>query len=175
MTPKYKVGDFVYVARAGRKEFYKTCDVCFGKKQVVVTLGNDDRVTIPCSYCGAGFADPAGKIRDCEWGVEVKLEKITQVRVSQTDIEEKIEYQSESWCLHEENIFDTREEADARCIAIFEEHKREQETRSDLIKKDKMKSFAWNAGYHLRAVKDAQKQIEYHSRMAVLCKARAKT
>jgi hypothetical protein len=45
--------------------------------------------------------------------------------------------------------------------------------RADYIKHDKMKSFAWNAGYHLRELKRAEHAAAHHGEHARLCRDRA--
>ncbi len=50
----------------------------------------------------------------------------------------------------------------------------EQKTKAIYLKKEAKKSFAWNAGYHLREAKNHRKQAEYHDTKAIFCKAKGK-
>jgi len=50
----------------------------------------------------------------------------------------------------------------------------DQITRAESIKKDVQKSFSWNAHYHMRHAKKDRESAEYHDKMAVICRSRAK-
>ena len=157
-----------------KRRVLEVCDICFGKKKVVVILGNDDQVTIDCSACELGFDAPLGRTRDHKWisGAEKKL--ITEVETRQDISGEKVEYRSDGWCLKPEDVFNTKEEAEARAEIICKDYQYEQDTKAIYLKKDKTKNYAWNAGYHLRNAKKLRQQAEDHDRKAILCKGKIK-
>ncbi len=152
----------------------ETCPVCFGKRKVTLTLGNDDTVTLPCDYCRCGYEGPTGYVTEYRYVTAVEPRTITGVRIEETSAGEKREYSSGYQGLDIWDIFDTEEEALERCKFKVEEKKREEATRVECLKKQARKSFSWNAGYHIREVKRKEKEIEYHREKAVLCKARSK-
>jgi len=171
---EYKIGDQVWVARAGNEKITKTCPICFGKLKVKLTLGDDSEYELPCDYCGKGFDGPTGVVHEYEYRAEPKLYTITKVSVETTEKGIEREYQSDCWVLHEDMVFSTREEALSMCEEIKRGRELEQITRAEYIKKDKNKSYAWNAGYHMREAKRKRKDAEYHEKMAVICKEKAK-
>lgn len=170
----YKVGDVVWWATAENKQIEKVCPICFGTLKVTLILGNGNQVVLPCDYCKCGCDGPFGTVREYEFVSGVKQMVIDHVFIQQQVSGDVVEYRSDHYCLDQENIFDTREAAEQRVIEICANMKLEQETRAENIKKNTNKSYSWNAGYHMREVKEAKKRIEYHERMAVLCKAKSK-
>jgi len=173
MKMAYKVGDEVWFARCGNEHIQETCPVCYGKLEVTLILGNEDKIKLPCDYCRRGIGGPTGVINEYDY-----VSKPEQIRISQVDSKETIdgiihEYHSLPYYHHEESLlFDTKEEALAKCIMIKEEFEKDQITRTENIKKSKNKSFSWNAGYHIGEAKRNRKSAEYHEKMAVICKQR---
>jgi hypothetical protein len=170
----FNVGDHVWTAITGLRPIEEPCPVCFGKKSVTVILGNEDEVVVPCSFCGHGYEPPSGVVS------EYRIEPGTDFHIiTGRDIHEG-ETTKITYCLdggyreEQDNIFSTKEEALAASAKMCENEKTERETKSCYLKKDATKSFAWNAGYHLREAKRLREQIAYHERMAVLCKAKDK-
>jgi hypothetical protein len=174
----YNVGDIVWYAECGSREVSIQCPVCFGKRQVVVILGNDDQVTTPCSYCSHGYEPPNGRDTEYKFISEPKQYWITSIESKITADGELREYHSGTLTcyrrLENDKIFDTEEEALKKCEEVKAELEYEQTTKAEYLKEKAHKSFSWNAGYHLREAKRYKRQIEYHEKMAVLCKARAK-
>jgi len=168
----FNVGEKVWIASHGRQEFHDPCPVCFGKLFVTVILGNGELVETPCSYCGLGFDGPRG------WTTEYRIEAsarqitITGREIREDEVTEVTYYGPGGYCYSKNIVFETEAEALAESNRLCEKETREHMTRSAWIKKDKIKSFAWNAGYHLREAKSIREQIAYHERMAILCKER---
>lgn len=173
-TREYGVGDAVWVASYGTKCVRKPCIVCHGSKQVTLILGNDDRVLLPCDYCGHGFKEPSGFIEVYECVAEPEAFLITRVLTEDTSEGQVRRYYSGSRYVEEAEIYDSREEAAARAAERAYEETLAAEEQAHRIKKRVHKSFAWNAGYHLKAAVEARRQVAHHEKMAVLCKARAR-
>jgi len=175
----YNVGDIVWVAQFNpRKGVNVPCPVCYTKKVVTLILGNDDRVELPCSFCKSGYEAPSGYVTDYQADNAPMHIIIDGMETNKTKSGTKIKY----WVgadnchtiHHEENIFDTKEAAFEAGKIMMEEWQTEQQARADWIKHDKNKSYAWNAGYHMRLVKKYEKDILYHKDMAKLCKDKKK-
>lgn len=169
----YNVGDVVWWAHCGTEHVSHPCPVCFGKRQVTLVLGNDDQVILPCSYCSHGYEDPTGIETEYEYVVKPERKTITSIEIQVSSTDEKREYRSDSY-LNIEDIFDTEGEALTRCLEVKQKLEEDQRTLAKYLKEKAEKSFAWNAGYHMRATKKLRQQIEYHEKMAVLCKAKTK-
>ncbi len=173
---KFKVGDHVFYAKSKPyQEIQVPCLVCYGKREVVLVLGNDDRVTLRCDYCRRGYDSPTGFITEQVYIAEAYPTTITSVHINQTTSGETAEYHFGSHCCADEDlIFDNKEDALEKAMALKAKYDEERHTRADYIKQDVKKKYSWNAGYHLRAKKKSLEDAEYHNRMAVLCKAKAK-
>jgi len=171
---EYKVGDSVWHASCGTKQIEKLCPICFGKKQVKLILGNDDEVTLPCNYCRLGLGSPRGRVTEHEYIAKPEQVVITEIEMKVTASAIERKYWSGCYLFDESDIFDSEGEALARCLEVVAKKQKEESTRAEYIKKDRQKSFSWNAGYHLREAAKARKDAEYHERNAVLCKSRTK-
>ena len=170
----FNIGDVVWVALCGRRPFEEPCAVCFGQKRVVVILGNGDAVETPCSHCGLGYDGPRGFVT--EYRIEPAAEQRTitgrEIREGKTT---EVNYHSAGGYIHySDRVFLTEAEALAESVKLCEKEINDRETRSAYIKGDKIKSFAWNVGYHLREAKKLREKIDYHERMAVACKLKVK-
>jgi len=171
---QFNIGDTIYNARCQWAGKQTLCPVCFGKLQVTLILGNDDSVILPCNYCGKGFESPSGYVDEYDHVVESELITITDIKVEISSTGETYQYISCNRHFETENLFLNKEDAFVRAKEIKEQLDKEQQQRSDWIKKDKQKSFSWNAGYHLREAKKDRKSAEYHDQKAILCKQRIK-
>lgn len=171
---KYNVGDHVWLVHCGTCRVEEICPVCFGEKRVTLILGNRDLITLPCDYCSKGFDFPRGYIVEYRYVSTTEHVMITDVHVAQSINKETIEYISDHGYLREEDIFDTEAEALVRCETKTLEMEHERITKSEYIKANTQKSFSWNAGYHLRAAKKSQESVDYHNKMAVICKAKSR-
>ena len=172
---KFKLGDTVYYAKCNYEHIKKTCPICFGKLKVTLILGNDDLVVLPCNYCAPDYDPPCGFVEEYDYVVAAQMVTIDRVT---TEVSGKGE--QGTYCFNgcygadESLLFLTKEEALSKAQEIKAQLDQDQATRAEYIKKDKQKSFSWNALYHIREAKRGRKQAEYHDSMAVLCKARAK-
>ena len=171
---KFKIGDMVWHARFLRGAAVQVpCPVCYEKLKVTLILGNGDSVELPCDYCGKGnLGVPTGY--DTEYQTVNESE---QIIIEEMDVEitrrgEKVNYRAGHYSYCEENLFTTQEEAVLRSDELRKEYEESEKKRNDYIKEDVKKSFAWNAGYHLRKAKSAETEAEYRRGKAKLCKDR---
>jgi len=172
---KFNIGDNVYVSDFGQKPKEVECPVCFGKKQVTLILGNESKAVMSCGYCTDGIGtDPKGYEIEHSFVAGVKEFTITLIETNHTAEREEVKYQSGPYLWDEDKVFATKDEALADSELDAEKYNIERRTHEAYIKHDIMKKYSWNAGYHMREVRDAKKQIEYHSEKAVICKAKAK-
>ena len=168
----FDVGDIVWVPDCGNERVPIPCPVCFGKKEVTLILGDESMVVLPCEGCGNGFEGPRGFVMEYRPNVGASQRIIKEVRVKNTASGQEIEYLSnEGWILRPESTFSTKEEAEKNSVAKKEILEKEESLR---VKHKDSKSYSWNALYHMRQVKDAQQKIDYHSKMARICKDRTR-
>jgi hypothetical protein len=172
-----KVGDTVYVARAGTTEDSRPCRVCNGDKRVTLILGSGEHLSLDCDYCGHGYQYPTGLETFYEFRAEAKPYPVTGIETISGPNGETVKYRSGSegayYSFAAADCFPSAEAAAARCAELVAEHEVEQD-RMMKAKEQNNKSYAWHAGYHLREAKNARKQAEYHERKAVLMKEQAR-
>jgi hypothetical protein len=170
---KYKVGDGVWVAQSGHRDVREVCPVCYGKLEVLLILGNGDKVTLPCDYCGKGYSSPTGYVTEYGYFTSAVFMTIDAVEVTATANGEEVLYHSDFYLLYPANVFDTKAEALTKGEELAAELAEQQRTRTEHIKADVKKSFTWNAGYHLREAKRKEAEAARHRERAKLCKAKA--
>ena len=87
---------------------------------------------------------------------------------------EKIEWRTnETYRVDETKLFDNEED----CMAAAREMAAqfdEEERKKILTKEKDTRSWAWNASYHRREIKEAQRRIEYHSSKLAVASLKAK-
>jgi hypothetical protein len=175
MSEEYHVGDRVWWARCDTRQVTHPCHICYGKLRVTLILGNGDSVDLACDYCGKGQGGPTGIIREYEYVTGAEMVTITKVTTTTQEDGEKREYHSNGgWIPDVSDLFPTEAEALARCEEKTRMANEEQRTKACYLKKHEQKSYAWNAGYHLREAKRSEEEAKRHRDKAVLCKAREK-
>lgn len=173
-TEEFNIGDSVWLAQCGQTDVQKECPVCFGKLKVRLELGNGDMVTLPCGYCSCGYSEPRGVVGEYERVDAVKPAIVTGKEVREFDGKREIRYTfSNGYCHDVENVCATKEEAEARCAVLIAEYDKDQKNRMEFLKDEAKKTFAWNAGYHMRGAARAKRDLEYHTAKAFHMKARA--
>jgi hypothetical protein len=170
----FNIGDVAWFARTGFQEIQEPCQVCFGNKSVTVILGNGDEVIVPCSCCASGYNAPSGLVTHYRIQPAAMAVTITGREIREGEKTEVTYHGSGGHFYYSHTLFESFAEALAASKELCEKELHDRENRAEWIKKDTTKSFAWNAGYHLREAQRLREQIAYHERMAVVCKSRTK-
>lgn len=174
----FEPGEKVWFAATSRIEAQETCPICFGKRKVILILGNDERVELDCDFCGKGFDGPKGLVTTYKRfprAEEVTIRSVESKR--KANGEEEVRYivgvnsiaQPEDLFIDENSALEYARQKAAEVQALEEE---------DFIrrtKRGKDKNYAWKAGYHRREAKRHREQAERHERAVVVCKARSRT
>ena len=164
MKPKYDIGDKVWWASRISTEERVVCPECFGKLFLTVILGDNSQVTIECAGCASGYNPPRGYITYWKQTVGVKQSTVGGIEnYIDKPIGYKVNYTGCSYnCVKEDEVFDTREEAEKRALELAEQHNKEELVRIHRKEKNN-RSWSWNAHYHRDCIRRAKKDIEYHS------------
>lgn len=175
---RYAVGDVVWVARAGTTQKERPCRICAGDRRVTLLLGSGDRVELDCDYCQAGWATPTGVELYYGYDASATSYVVTAIETVSDAQGEHVTYRSGSdggWTsFAAADCYPTHDDAIAHCAEKVAQHEAEQEAQ--MARKEKgQRSYAWNAGYHLRNAEKARIEVLYHERKAVLMKAAART
>lgn len=167
MEAKFKIGDKIWYATTKASEKRVPCADCFGKRRLIVILGDDSKLDIPCEGCswsdqdGWGYHEPYphGYCRIYEWQCKVEEVIINRVEINV----DKVEYGfNGNYRMDEDRAFLTEEEAVKKSQELIEEQNREELAK--LYKKEKpTKTWAWNLSYHRKRIKDAERDIAYHT------------
>lgn len=161
---EYKIGDKVWLAVCESKPVEVKCYVCFGKCKVTLILGNNEQIETECAYCKVGFENPRGYTTEYQRISDVKEIALTGKEIRENDKGRKIEYRYQNYYLYDENIFDTKEEAENRVLEMIKEHEDSEVTRLANKKKSNQSNYSWTVGYYRKKLRDAQKDIEHYSR-----------
>ena len=175
---KFKVGDTAFIVEPCRNARLVPCPDCQGNRFLTIIMGDDTQHTIPCAGCASGFDPPKGYVETYD-----SEPKVRRVRVDGVDVETdgdklKVSYRTEatncSWRpVDEEDLFDNEESAKARTEALKIERQREYDEQ--LRRKTKTdRSWAWHVHYHRKRVKDAEKDLAYHTAQLDYAKTVAK-
>jgi len=175
ITRALNIGDKVWMARWGQREERIVCPVCYGRLAVVLTLGNGDNVALACDFCGHGLEPPCGTIPDWHDNPEAELIEITSRNMRDDNGTEKWSYHFKvHFCVDSEDLFDSEADAMAYAVEKTAEQTESNWRRMETRKNGGYRSYAWNAGYHMREAADHRKQAEYHDARAVVCKDRSR-
>ena len=155
---KYKIDDTIWYANRDTRLEQVICPECFGKRFLTVILGDNSQVTIDCVGCGVGLENPKGYIEYHKHLVSVKqiiIEKVEETKL-------KTEYGFNGcYRVGEEDLFNTKEEAEKRALELAEEHNKEELEKINRKEKDN-RTWAWNVHYHRDCIRRAEKDLIYH-------------
>jgi hypothetical protein len=172
---RFAIGDVVWTPHASGTEKTRPCRICAGKRCVVLTLGSGECVEIECGYCQAGFESPRGFETYQDYAPSASSYRVTGIESYRDAHGEHMCYRSGSdGCyriLKDADCYVTAEEATAAAGRVIAEREAEQEQR--MSQKDHARrTYAWNAGYHLREAERARLDLAHHERKAVLLQAK---
>lgn len=150
----FEIGQPVFIARYAPIERWIACSDCRGLKWLTVILGDDSSVTIDCVGCADGYAPPRGVIRTCDYEPQVDAIVVDNIEMREGAI--RYNYNDSI------NVFDNEEAAWVRARAL--KHIADKEETERLLNKEQPKrEWSWHVHYHRRCVKQAEKEIAYHS------------
>lgn len=142
--------------------------MCFGKKIVLLTLGDGSVVETRCDYCRDIMEGSRGYEVVWTQKPRVKLVTIAQRRIEEhADGKRTIEYLTgDAWVLDPKRLFET----EAAAMACAEDLAAEQDNRDRDQRKNARKTaldkVSWSVGYHKAKAAEARKVMEQHERWA---------
>lgn len=167
---KYEIGQSVWLATFETREAWEVCPDCAGTGRIRFLYPDDTVAAIPCEGCSRGYDAPNGRVRYYAARPKAEFCTITGVEINGSKTEWRT---SSSYRVEEDRLFDTEETAQAKANEIAADYEAEQKGRA-LGKEKPTKSWSWHVHYHRRAIRDAQKQIAYHSAKLTAAKIKAK-
>ena len=176
-TKRFNVGDIMWVADAGSTKRTRACRVCNGEKTVTLVLGSGEHVRLDCDFCSRGYESPSGIEQYYDYAAQPTPHRITGIEIVILNGQEIVTYREGSenaWqSFKAANCFATSDAALERCAELIVERAAEIE-RQFRCKTNGAKTYAWNAGYHLREAASARKQVAYHEQKAAIMRDMAK-
>ncbi len=173
----YAIGDKVWKSTFQSTKNYVECPDCGGTGRLRVTFHDDTQVSIDCKNCSVGYDPPSGRVMVYERHSHSEQGIIVGIEITSDGVEYKLSNPRAGsgtyWCIKESEIFNTKEEADAYGVILAEEANKEELARVYRKEKD-TRTWAWNASYHRRCIKDAEKQIVYHTAKLNVASLKAK-
>ena len=161
--PKYNIGEILWRASFEATDNHITCPDCGGSGQLTVTFHDGESVSIECEGCSIGYDPPTGRIRIYDRGAVVERITITGYTVG----EDGVEYRAKSfrggcYIFDEGDLFTDRVEAEKRGKELA--LKADVKEREQIANKEKpARTWAWNASYHRKQLKEANRNIVYHT------------
>ncbi len=168
MSKYFNIGDKVWLAQSRTEECSEVCPECLGKRYITVTLGDESVHTVDCAACDHGWRGSTGQIEGVKHSIRVMEREITGVRVDNG----KAEYSVDN-CYGSEDVYATKEEAEARAAELVAERNKEEHRRMH-AKENDHRSWAWNATYHRGRIRQFEKDLEYHKSKLDVARLKAK-
>ena len=158
-----KLGDRVYRATLQHSQAVVTCPDCFGRRALRVILGDDSEVSIECSTCALRYEPPRGYVHEDRVQAVVESVQISKVEMETSNGESVTFYGGAGFYRTlETDLFTNIETAAVRAETLQLEH--EQEQRARMERKEKStRDWAWHVTYHRRCVKQAERDLSYHT------------
>jgi rubredoxin len=167
---KYKVGDSVWRAAFEPTTTYMTCPDCGGEARIRVILHDGTELSIECEGCRHGYDPADGRIKVHDRAPRAILSVVYGMEIDG----DKVEYHVEnSYRTAEDRLFDSEVEALECAREMAADADREERARY-LQKEKPTKTWAWHVTYHRRAIREAERQIAYHTRQLNVARVKAK-
>lgn len=153
---KYEIGQQVWFASWESQRARIVCPDCAGEGRIRVMLPDDSIVSVDCVACQRGYDRPSGYIECYDRHAVATLVTITGVEIEGG----KAEWRADGhYRMPECDLFDN--EVDAYAAANLKAAMADREEREQVGRKHKdTRSWAWNAHYHRKCIKEAHRQIE---------------
>ena len=175
-TTDYKIGDSVWIAQCYCEQVFVTCPDCGGTGRIRCIMHDDTEVSIECGRCRSGYDAPSGRVGYYKRNPRAESAVITGMNietvrgVTETEYVLQAEYTQR---MKSDRIALSYEDAMAKAEAIAAKENAEEIER--IAKKEKdTRTWAWNASYHRKCIKDAEKQIAYHTKKLDVAAIKAK-
>lgn len=167
-TIKYAIGDTIYWAAWESTETSIECPDCGGTGRLRVTFHDNTEVSIECRNCQRGYDPAIGRVLCWDRKGIARRGIISGINVDGAQVEYRVNATSNSWQeVKEAEAFTNEQDAQDRAAQIAaEESARERE--QIMHKEMDARTWAWNASYHRKEIKRAERDLEYHrSKLAV--------
>jgi hypothetical protein len=168
---KYQIGDFVWRVNPSTDEVYVTCPDCGGEGRIRCIMHDETVVSVECRACQSGYDTSSGRICYYQWTAKVEYECITGYRVEDGVLEYRT---ATSYANKEDELFDNMIDAHKAALNLVELHNQSEINKISNKEKD-TRSWAWNASYHRKEIREANRRLEYHTAKLNVASLKAKS
>lgn len=177
MKPKYTIGDRVYLAIWDQEKVWTTCQECGGTKHLRVILWDGTEHAIECQGCRSGYLGALGQVSHYERKPKAELCEIIGVEIQNyrepARISYKLSFGANCYNIDDDRLFDNSEEALKKASRVCEEENKIERDRIHCKVKDH-RSWSWHMHYHRRAIRDAERNLKYHTEALGVAKLKSK-
>jgi hypothetical protein len=141
----------------------EACPDCGGTGRLRVTFHDETQVSIACQNCAVGYDPPTGRVTIHRSEGFARTAVVSGFENAHGKFRWHVD--SAGGCyriIDDEDAFESEAPALAKARMRAAEYQHTERKRIAHKEKD-TRSWAWNASYHRRCIKEAQKQIEYHT------------
>lgn len=167
---RFNIGDAFWAATFDSEARWETCPDCGGTKHIRCILFDGSEVTIDCAGCAYSYEPARGVVK-----TYLRIPRARRSVVTGMEIDgEKVTYKSAAgWHTQDADAYDTEVAALHRAAEIAAEYD-QQEAERLKMKEKPARAWAWHVHYHRRAIKEAEKQLAYHTGKLNVAKIKAK-
>lgn len=159
LTMPFTIGQQVWEPINPPTQVKRPCPACFGKLAVVVILGNDEHVGVPCEACGIGYREPRGYVEEWEYEIGARPFVITGVRSMSGN--DWVVINEVGWTYSFANLCATETEAIQksrdRLEALMQQNAEARRHRRNTANK-----APWSVRYHRKQIADLERQLAWH-------------
>lgn len=169
-TPKYQIGQQVWLAKWEVAPERLTCPDCGGTGQITCKLFDGTEVSVECAGCRSGYEPPRGWVTGFRRSPTAEFTTIIGVEVKG----EGFCYNTKGgWDIEEHHLCLGQVEALAIATTMCEAANKAERDRF-LTKEKDTRSWSWHVHYHRNCIRKAEKDIEYHRAKLAIARVKAK-
>lgn len=171
---RFSIGDYAWLADWTSREDYVVCPDCGGTGRLRVTFHDETQVSIECRNCAAGYDPPTGRVRVYTRTARAERVFINGVEIGPSGTRWRLGHSDSCYrVIDDANLF--TEETDALERAAEQCAELDAQDRQKVFAKEKdTRTWAWNASYHRKQIKDAEGKIAYHTAKLAVAALKAK-
>lgn len=161
---RYNVGQLVWIGDfSPLAPTSVTCPDCGGTGRLRVTFHDETQVSIGCSNCAPGYNPPTGQVTVYQNAAKARQAVITGMEMDGGKTRWHVDGTNGSYRIVDDaDTFDNEAAALAWAEQKAAAYIQKQHDRIFTKEKD-TRTWAWNASYHRKCIKQAQAEIERHT------------
>jgi hypothetical protein len=166
IRPVFSLNEIVFVTTfSAHEQVLIECPECNGDKFVTVLAGRNPPVTVACENCkahGLGLEEfSRGTVVQNIARGSVLTAKITGIEIRNDG---RVEYRTSKGIFDQSHIFALGSQLAQLSADLMAKEYNDAEAERHTRKHRCDRTWAWNASYHRKEIKEAQRRLEYNTR-----------